>query len=238
MRTTKPISTISFNTPEYLRCKLDELQDAGRISFWAFITHEPEDDEGGKKKHSHVYVEPAKMLQTDDLKEALKEFDPEKPDKPRGCLTWHSSKFDDWYLYALHDAAYLATKQQSRRYHYSAEKMVASDPDDLTCKARSIDMLAVSPYAAMMDAQKQGLSWADFFRRGIVPITQLRQWEQAWYLLQQGYTDRNGREGHANDADDQSDAGQRSALAASAAALVDRETGEYLGTEDDFCEIN
>ena len=69
VRTTKPIATISFNSPDFLRTKLEELRDAGRISFWAFIEHKPEDDEGGKKSHCHLYIEPSKMLQTDDLKD-------------------------------------------------------------------------------------------------------------------------------------------------------------------------
>lgn len=199
MRTTKPISTISFNTPAFLLTKLQELTKAGVLSFWAAIVHQPEDDEGGKKQHVHVYAEPARMLQTDDLRQQMQEFDPEHPDKPLGCISWHSSKFGDWYLYALHDRAYLASKGQSRRYHYSAESVYSSDADDLTYKAKSIDMLGVSPYAAMMDAQKAGLGWDDFFRRGCVPIQQVRAWKEAWFTLLQGYTDRNGRKGHAND---------------------------------------
>lgn len=86
MRTTKPISTISFNSREYLALKLHELQKSGRISFWAFVEHQPEDDEAGKKVHNHVFVIPSKMLQTDDLREELKEYDPEHPDKPKAVL--------------------------------------------------------------------------------------------------------------------------------------------------------
>ena len=106
VRTTKPIATIAFNTPSFLEVKLNELLKAGRISFWAFIQHKPEDDEAGRKYHSHVFVEPSKMLQTDDLRAELREFDPEHPDKPLGTITRNTSKFDPWYLYALHDKRY------------------------------------------------------------------------------------------------------------------------------------
>lgn len=202
MRTTKPIATISFNTPEYLALKLDELHKAGRISFWAFISHEPEDDEAGNKQHAHVYIEPSKMLQTDDLRNELKEFDPAKPDKPRGCLKFVSSKFGDWYLYGLHDVRYLASKGQQRKYHYRHDQFVTSDQDDLLCMSRSIDMLALSPYADMIEAQKTGLTWEQYFRRGQIPLPQIALWERAWHLLQAGgYTDRNGREGHPMDID-------------------------------------
>lgn len=201
MRTTKPISTISFNSPAFLKLKLNELLKAGRLSFWAFILHKPEDDEGGKKEHCHVYVEPAKMLQSDDLKAELNEFDPEHPDKPRGCISFNSSKFDPWYLYALHDKRYLASKGQSRRFHYEHKDIVTSDEDDLTFKAKSIDMLSLSPYADMMDAQEQGLTWGEYFARGTVPLPQVRLFKEAWYSLLETSTCRAGREGHPMDVD-------------------------------------
>lgn len=201
MRTTKPVATISFNTPQYLECKLIELTKAGRISFWAFIPHKPEDDEGGLKEHCHVYVEPSKMLQTDDLKAEFLEYDPNKPAKPRGTLSWNSSKFDPWYLYALHDKRYLASKGQSRRYHYQHDDIHSSDPDDLLCKSRTIDMVSLSPYADMEDAQQHGLTWAQYFARGTVPISQVALFERAWHLLIQSRTDRSDREGHPMDVD-------------------------------------
>lgn len=201
MRTTKPTSTISFNTPDYLECKLNELLKAGRLSFWAFIVHKPEDDEAGKKEHCHVYVEPSKMLQTDDLKAELLEYDPKNPTKPRGTISWKSSKFDPWYLYALHDKRYLASKGQSRIYHYSHDEIRSSDLDDLLCKSRCIDMMSLSPYADMEDAQRHGLSWVEYFSRGTVPLPQVALFERAWNLLLQYKTERAGREGHPMDVD-------------------------------------
>ena len=201
MRTTKPTATISFNTPDFLKLKLNELQKAGRLSFWAFLVHKPEDDEGGKKEHCHVYVEPSKMLQTDDLKAEFKEYDPEHPDKPKGCISFNSSKFDPWYLYALHDKRYLASKGQSRRYHYEHDDILTSDDDDLIFKARSIDMVGLSPYADMEDAQRQGFSWPEYFSRGTVPLPQVALFERAWYLLMQVLTERADHEGHSMDID-------------------------------------
>lgn len=202
MRTTKPIATIAFNTPRYLEIKLKELQKAGRISFWAFVYHKPEDDEGGKKEHAHLYIEPSKMLQTDDLREELKEFDPNKPDKPKGCLTFRSSKFDAWYMYALHDKRYLAHKGEARRFHYTHNDFVSSDEDDLLFKARSIDLISLSPYADMEDAQSQGLTFGQYFSRGTIPIQQVTLFQQAWNLLLANRTERGTHEGHALDVDE------------------------------------
>jgi hypothetical protein len=180
---------------------LNELLNAGRLSFWAFIVHKPEDDEGGKKQHCHVFVEPSKMLQTDDLKAELKEFDPELPEKPRGCISWNSSQFGPWYLYALHDKRYLASKGQSRRFHYEHKDIFTSDDDDLQFKARSIDLVSLSPYADMEDAQRQGFTWVEYFRRGTVPLPQVALFERAWNLLLQAKTDRADRECHPMDID-------------------------------------
>lgn len=201
MRTTKPISTISFNTPEYLALKLDELQTANRISFWAFILHQPEDDEAGKKEHCHVYIEPSKMLQTDDIKAELLEFDPQCPGRPRGCLPFKSSRFDPWYLYALHDKRYLASKGQSRRYHYEHDEIVTSDPDNLLFLARSIDMLSLSPYADMQEAQAKGVTWEEYFSRGTIPLPQIVLFERAWYTLRNSGTDRGASQAHPMDID-------------------------------------
>lgn len=199
MRTTKPISTISFNTPTYLAVKLNELLQAKRISFWAFIIHKPEDDEGGKKEHMHVYVEPSKMLQTDDLRQELKEFDASNPSKPLGCLTFNTSRFDAWYLYALHDKRFLASKGQSRRYHYEHADIYSSDDDDLLCKSRSIDLISLSPYADMEQAIELGLTFEEYFSRGTIPLPQLKLFQSAWALLLQSKTIRGTSVGHAND---------------------------------------
>ncbi len=202
MRTTKPISTISFNTKDFLKLKLNELTKAKILSFWAFIEHKPEDDEGGKKIHYHVYLEPSRMVQTDDIKESLKEYDPTNPEKPLGTISFTTSKFDPWYLYALHDKRYLVTKHQTRRFHYKHDDIVASDSDDLLCKARSIDLLSLSPYEDILNAQAQGISFSEYFARGTIPLPQVALFERAWYLLAEGSkTNRDGNEGHPMEPD-------------------------------------
>ena len=54
MRTSKTISTISYNTKDFLEFKLMELMDSGDISDWFFIQHFAEEDE--KKDHIHLWV--------------------------------------------------------------------------------------------------------------------------------------------------------------------------------------
>ena len=45
VKTRRPISTISYNSPEYLQGKLEELRKAKIISVWFFIKHKKEQDE-------------------------------------------------------------------------------------------------------------------------------------------------------------------------------------------------
>lgn len=199
MKTTQPISTISYNSVSYLKLKLDELRKAHKIAFWAFMPHKPEDDEGGLKDHCHVFIEPACSIQTEELRDEFREFDPAHPDKPFGVLPFKKSKFADWCLYALHDKRYLAMKGQTRRFHYSFDEFYTSDIDNLLFLYRTIDLVSLSPYADMMDAQSQGLSWSEYFMRGTVPIQQLLLFQRAWELLQSNNTFRSDRSNHEID---------------------------------------
>lgn len=199
MRTSKPIATISYNTDAYLVGVLEKLRERNVVEFWAFIPHEPEDDE--TKPHKHVYVVPAKMLQTVDLQKEFSELDMTNLAHPKGVIMFVSSKFDDWYMYGLHDEAYLASKGQSRKYHYLPHDFVTSDTDTLNELVRRIDHLSITPYRVMVECIHQGLTWSQFFKRGSVPIAQLNQYRAAWEILSGGEVDmgstyRHGKDGH------------------------------------------
>ena len=130
MRTQRPFSTISYNTDKFLNQKLEELEKRRAISFWCWIDHYAEDDE--LKRHKHLFIIPNGQIDTDMVKKELEEIDLTNPlGKPLGCQLMRSSKFDDWYLYGIHDTAYLATKGQSRKHHYQESDMHPSCRDSL-----------------------------------------------------------------------------------------------------------
>ena len=199
MKTRMPIATISYNSDNYLILKLQQLQKAKIISTWFFINHIPEDDE--KKPHKHVYIEPSKTIQTDDLLDEFIEPNLKEPSKPFKCLHFHSSKFADWYLYALHNKSYLASKGQSRRHHYDRDEIIASDTDELDELIRTIDMTKYSAEFRMMKAIKDGLSFTQFFERGNVPLAQFIQYQKAWDILSQSLTFR-GSDGQTHEDND------------------------------------
>ena len=179
MNTSKPISTISYNSENFL---LSRLCEYGKLlSFWAAIRHTGEDDEGGAKDHWHIYAEPSKRFQTDSLH--FSEPDPLHPDKPLRCMSWRSSAFADWYLYVLHDPSYLCSKGLIRKYHYKHSDFVTSSDDELNMLAKSINRLKVSPYLDMLDAIDRGYTWTEYMRRGTVPIQLVRQYKYAWDAL-------------------------------------------------------
>lgn len=127
MRTSKPISTISYNSVEFLEMKLKELYNTGWISDWFFICHKKEEDES--KDHIHLWVKPNRLMDTVDFQKFFHEFDSKNPDKPLKCIDFCYSDCDNALLYFIHDKMYLAMKGQTRQYHYLKEDFHVCDED-------------------------------------------------------------------------------------------------------------
>lgn len=138
MNTAKPFSNISYNTDAFMEQTLHRLIKAKVISFACWIRHQPDEDD--KKSHIHVYFEPSKRLQTDDLKDEFMELDPDN-EKPLGVTAkFYSSKWDDWYLYGLHDKKYLVKKHLTRNVHYVKADMHPTDSDAFEYMVQHIDL--------------------------------------------------------------------------------------------------
>ena len=209
MKTSKPFSTISYNSENFLRVKLGELIDRRKIAFYAFVEHLPEEDE--KKAHKHLIIVPNGQINTDEVLEYLLEVDPNNPLKPLGCIPPHSSKFGDWSLYAIHDTQYLASKGQSRKYHYKPEEVICSDRDYLNEEVHQIDMSKLSKVKMLLQAVEDKVPFEKLLATGQIPIQQCYAFKQAYDTIA-NYTFRNGRQSHQN---------------------IDTETGEILHNVDD-----
>ena len=130
MATQKPISTISYNSETFLREKLEAWYKAHIIQAYQYILHKGED---GDKDHIHLRIEPNKKLDPMDLLEQLKEY-PHGATKPLCCRPFRPSKEEDWFLYAVHDEAYLRAKYRSEKNEklpYSWKDIKASDSYDV-----------------------------------------------------------------------------------------------------------
>lgn len=184
MNTCKPISTISFNTESFLQQKLNELVDGKIISFYIYIKHygEPNENRDTLKDHFHVYVEPNKRIDTMQLGEKFNEVDINNV-KPLGVLPFQYSKFDDWYLYGLHDTFYLAKKRMKREYHYNMNDMVTNNEEYLKERVNSIDAYAMNNYFEIKDYQDEGYDFEQFVIIKNVHPMQIRAYRDAWLVV-------------------------------------------------------
>ncbi len=195
MKTSKPFSTVSYNTPEYLTARLDELIQSRKIEFYAFIEHLPESDE--TKFHKHLLIIPNGRIDTDQIQDHLTELDPEKPDKPLGCIMCRPSKFGDWYLYVLHDKGYLAQKGQTREYHYTPDEITVSDKDYFNELRHTIDYSPYTRFTQIRQFAEDGVAFSELVHMGLIPPQQVYAYEKTYStLLQYNGTFRNGRDGH------------------------------------------
>lgn len=212
MVTTKPFATVSYNTEAFLLDLLKSLTSSHKIEFWAFVHHMPEDDEGGRKEHIHLYIEPSKRIDTAVLRDEFKELDVTRPQDPLSCLPFRSSKFQDWYMYACHDREYLAQKAEKRRYHYKREDFKVSDEDAFNYLIKTIDLSELSPVRRLKQFRDSGMTFNQAVSQGLVPLPQLSNYKKVWDILSQpasqDYTDRGGRSNHEQDQDQDQDQGR------------------------------
>lgn len=125
--TSKPLSSISYNSESFLVERIESLVKAHIVQFGMYIKHVGED---GDKDHYHIFLMPNKSLDPMDIKEGFAEFDPSHPDKPLGCLNFRPSKYEDWLMYAIHDPSYLRCHggdDGKLEYHDSDVHMVGDE---------------------------------------------------------------------------------------------------------------
>lgn len=193
MRTSKPFSTITYNTNDFLITKLDALLEKGIIDFYVFINHLPEEDE--TKEHTHLYIVPSILFDTRTLIDYLKQLDPNN-EKPLTCINPTSSKFGDWFLYGLHDKKYLASKGQSRKYHYGIDEMIFSDATYFNELRHTIDYSKINKLDLVLEAVKSGQTLGELAVQGLIPVQQFFATKQVVDDVIKNNTNRGGRNGH------------------------------------------
>ena len=169
MNTSKPIAGVSYNSEDFLKGKLKDWNDAGLIEYGMFIRHKAEADE--KKDHFHIFIIPARRLQTLDLENDSKEFDPLNPDKPLKIVGLSGSKESDWVLYCLHDPSYLQEKGLMREHHYSLEDFYSTEEDRFNMIISSLSDARNSRLETrLLEMHRMGLSWNEVVSSGLIPL--------------------------------------------------------------------
>lgn len=128
--TSRPQSTISYNTEPFLKSILDDLVEKHVIQFYMYIFHYGEE---GDKDHFHVFFQPNKRIDVMDYADCF--IEPVAGEKkPRKCRPFRPSSEEDWILYGLHDPEYLKSKDidgsQDGKIEYSPDSMKHSEDFD------------------------------------------------------------------------------------------------------------
>lgn len=204
MRTKKPVSTISYNTKEFLVAKCEELLKAHKISRYMAIYHTAEQDE--RKDHWHVLLVPNTLIDTMSFQEHFKELDLEHPTrKPLGCIDFCiTNVIDDWILYSEHFPPYLAYKSQSREFIYSKEDFIYSDEDTFEWDYKHAHY--GSDWAKQMNILKlisdPEVDPVNLILSGTIPFNMTSQLSAFNHMKKfSGTLDRGGRENHEIDVD-------------------------------------
>lgn len=197
MKTTKPLSSISWNSRQFLVDRLEELRKAHLIAFWVLIQHQAEDDE--KKKHIHFYVEPNRSIDSEVLRENF--IEPVPGSKPLGVNKFQKSKFTDWLWYSLHDKAYLASKGEARKYSYSIKDLIASDDEDLVQRIQEHPR-PESEYNKVYELIEQGYSDEAIAQMLNVPLFRFEYFCRAVQKLRSERLCRGDRKPSAEDVED------------------------------------
>ena len=193
-QTTKLISSISYNTPEFLSGKLSDLVRQGILEYGYWIFHEPEDDE--TKSHAHLVVKPNRRLDTSALRNLF--IEPIVGEElPRGVLPFRpTSRMSDWLLYSAHDAAYLIRKGETRKHHYEQRDFNATDKDLFDEDWRDCHRSSDSKIPLLRQLANEGKTWVDVITLGFLPVNQLFQYKEIFFTFKESVTERNGRRGH------------------------------------------
>lgn len=198
MHTSKPISTISYNSHGFLIDTLMKLREKGVISDWFCIKHYREEDES--KDHYHVWIMPNKRIDTLYLQGFFKEFDPEFPQKPLGCIDFCISNPDDAILYFQHFTPYLNFKGQSRKYVYQREDFYFADY--LCFEEKYNHAFKASEFARSVELVEQLKMYrnnpAKLIENNVIKLNQacqLNAYMNMCYKYNE-HTFRNGKKGH------------------------------------------
>ena len=158
--TAKSLSTISYNSYNFLVDTLNCLFDSGKIEDFRVMFHKGED---GDKDHAHVWLSPNRRLDTVELRKVFNEVDPSH-DKPLGVLPFRKSSDLDWLLYALHDPVYLESHHSDNdgdgKLLYSLDEMITPFPEQLQRDFVRAQSIRKTKNQQIIDCFDKGFSFA------------------------------------------------------------------------------
>ena len=185
--TTKTISTISYNTDDFLIDKLNQLIKLKKIAYYIFIHHFAEKDE--TKNHIHLLIEPYGKIDLPDLVDEFNEVDVDKPGFFLGVMPFRITQdFGDWYFYVLHDSDYLISKGLKKEFCYNQSDMITSDVDVLNELVHRIDFRKFKKESEIIKALQNGSSKYDLLKTGLCSMREFYQYERSIDVITHHYS--------------------------------------------------
>lgn len=185
MATSKPISSISFNTLDFLLLRLQDLLERGYISYFCLISHHGEyssSDEVLGKDHFHVLLEPNKPL--DLLKTQIHFTEPLPGKLPLRCLPFRKASLMDWYLYSAHYPDYLKSKQLEREFTYSVSDFISSDLDWFHHEwVAALSEFKNGTWFRLLNAAENHVPFPKLVSEGVIPVSQIRNAQITYDIL-------------------------------------------------------
>ena len=111
MKTSKPFGFISYNSREFLQSVLQQFIADGKFLRCACWYHE---STGKEKNHFHVWIEPNEEIDTSIISDKFVETLESGEQQSIAIRPKCSSKWNDAYLYGIHDSEYLSSKGLER----------------------------------------------------------------------------------------------------------------------------
>lgn len=176
--TKLPQSTISFNTPEFLKGKLDSLIADGKIQSYIYIFHNAEEDT--KKNHIHLLVVPSSTLNPVLFRKQF--IEPSFNNRDLGCLPFTKSKVGDWLLYAMHYPPYLSSKGLTRIYNYNLDDFCTNEPIEYLEQifSEALESLVNTRIDTFLKHLANGDSFGSALAQGLVPPNQVIFYEKLY----------------------------------------------------------
>lgn len=171
MKTEKPLTSISYNTPEFLKAACDKLLTAGIIDFYAFLKHKGEIDpfDGERDKdHIHIFVRPVKAVESSTFLRHFIEIDETNAAAPPlGCVRFDKCKNPGtWVLYTLHYSPYLDSIGETKEfYNYPFHDFVTNNEQELRRYRRSVQIEYKPKLNTVMTLLEQGCDRSDILHK-------------------------------------------------------------------------
>lgn len=187
MKTSKAFGFISYNSREYLQHVLQKFIADKKFLRCACWYHE---STGTEKNHFHCWVEPNEEIDTSTISDKFVETLANGEQQSIAIRPKCSSKWNDAYLYGIHDSEYLSSKGLERELVNIKSDMhiyLGDFKADLAQAEIFRLKYCLAPYARLKELVYQGKTLEEVYLILRIPFAQLNAVAQAYRYVCEGW---------------------------------------------------